>query len=287
MSNGDGIGGGQFGGGSLSSPGPPRSIRISGITETVFPATGKGMPDVISYLDEVPWSTAADVKPMKKSVMTESYTPWPYFIPSGLYNPTTPYLFFSSIGVQGDLAIGINATDLVVTSGDLLLAGIRPIVYINGPVDFSFFGQIPQQLPDSLGPFMMIDDEIMRYENPLSTLPDLFGTQYYPITDVFTIPSISERGMFGTTATTHLAGAIIKELIVGYITGIEYSSGSEMVTIRTNIMREHWDLEEGEYWDPFFQQNLTYFFSAQDAATSDPYAFSVPRKQISAMRLGQ
>jgi hypothetical protein len=260
----------------------------TGVTETVFPAAGKGMPDVISYLDEVPWSTAADVKPMKKSVMTESFMPpWPGISPTFLLNPTTPYIFFSSIGIQGALDVGINATDLYVTSVDLVAGGVRPIVYINGPVSPSMYGQIPQQLSDSLGPFIIIDDEVMRYENPLSTLPDLFGTQYYPDTDFLTIPSVSERGMFGTTATTHLAGATIKELIVGYITGIEYSAGSEMVTIRTNIMREHWIFVSSLYWDPFIQQNVPYFYRAQDAATSDPYAFSVPRKQISAMGLGQ
>jgi|TARA_B110000014_G_scaffold226813_1_gene186311 hypothetical protein len=261
----------------------------TGITETVFPAVGKGMPDVISYLDEVPWSTAADVKPMKKSVMKETFT-WPYYVPSGRYNPITPHLFFSSTGIEGTLDVGINATDLSLASSDLLLGGMRPIVYINGPMSFPVTlgdNQIPQQLSQSLGPFMMIDDEIIRYENQRAILPDLFGTLYYPVTDIFTIPSLSERGMFGTTATTHLAGATIKELIVGYITGIEYNSNSEMVTIRTSIAREHWSMQEGTYYDPFIQQWVPYFFSNQDAMFPSPYAFSVPRKQISAMGLGQ
>jgi|TARA_R110000787_G_scaffold261719_1_gene367052 hypothetical protein len=296
MSNGDGIGGGQFGGGSLSSQGPQRSIRISGITETVFPATGKGMPDVISYLDEVPWSTAADVKPMKKSVMSESVIP-PWDIvgqPTFLLNPTTPYIFFSSTGIQGSLDVGINATDLVVTSADLVTGGMRSIVYINGPVTLAAHrGQIPQQLSESLGPFMIIDDEIIRYENPLSLLPDLWGTEVYLAnTDDFIIPSVSERGMFGTTATTHLAGATIKELIVGYITGIEYNSNSEMVTIRTTVMREHWQNVTNWYYDPIIQQYVLYeyrspFLNFQIQNTPTLYAFSVPRKQISAMGLGQ
>ena len=160
----------------------------TGVTETVFPAAGKGMPDVISYLDKVPWSTAVDVKPMKKSVMTQSYT-WPDYELSGLYNPTTPYLFFSTTGLEGELDTTINATDLTVECGDLAFP-LRPIVYINGPViqvtppwPPPFLGshtdQIAQQLPESLGPFMMIDDEIMRYENQLSSLVDAFTGIFY------------------------------------------------------------------------------------------------------------
>ena len=265
----------------------------TGVTETVFPAVGKGMPDVITYIDEVPWSTTADVKPLKKSVMTESFN-WPSYLPSGLYNPTTPYLLFSRTGWEGDLDVGINATDLTVTSADLGVT-MRPIVYINGPVDFSFAlghdEQIPQQLPESLGPFMMIDDEIMRYENPRASLVDAWTGifYYYPETDDFIIPSVSERGMFGTTATTHLAGATIKELIVGYITGIEYGSNSEMVTIRTNIMEEAWGPKVGYYYIAHDEQppGTQYFYRDNLESTPNPYAFSVPRKQISAMGLGQ
>ena len=267
----------------------------AGVTETVFPAAGKGMPDVISYLDEVPWSTAADVKPMKKSVMTESFT-WPGYLPSGLYSPTTPYLFFSleADDMEGELDTTINATDLTVESVELMIAGMRPIVYINGPVIPSFPGlgptdQIAQQLSTSLGPFMMIDDEIIRYENPRVSLIDAYTGifYYYDLHPYFTIPSVSDRGMFGTTATTHLAGATVRELIVGYITGIEYSSDSEMATIRTNIMKETWVPDVGYYY-PLPDQNLVpYLYLNHQISIPDPYAFSVPRKQISAMGLGQ
>ena len=277
------------------------ALANQSVTETVFPAAGKGMPDVITYLDEVPWSTAADIKPLKKSVMTESFT-WPDYLPSGLYNPTTPYLFFSysnpewggaTLALEGSLDTGINATDLTITSIDL--GGMmRPIVYINGPVTpsspgFGHTDQIAQQLSTSLGPFMMIDDEIMRYENPLASLTDYFTGifYYYPETDDFIIPSVSERGMFGTTATSHLAGATIKELIVGYITGIEYSSGSEMVTIRTNIITELWGPEIGYYYPTPDSQGVAYYYRTNFTSTPNPYAFSVPRKQISAMGLGQ
>ena len=291
MSNGDEIGGGQFGGSFPSSPGPPRSIRISGITETVFPATGKGMPDVISYLDEVPWSTAVDVKPMQKSVMTESFT-WPDYDPSGLFNPTTPRIFFSKTGIEGTLDTGINATDLTIVSQDSATAGMRPIVYINGPVDFSFglgSDQILQQLPESLGPFMMIDDEIMRYENPRASLVDAWTGifYYYPETADFIIPSVLERGMFGTTATSHLIHATVKEVIVGYITGIEYSSDSEMVTIRTNIMQEIWEVLDGYYFPAPDSPPTPYTYRDNLTSTPNPYAFSVPRKQVSAMGIGQ
>tara|TARA_B000000460_G_scaffold218569_1_gene169106 strand:+ start:2041 stop:2835 length:795 start_codon:yes stop_codon:yes gene_type:complete len=259
----------------------------TGITETVFPAVGKGMPDVITYLDEVPWSTTADVKPLKKSVMTPIDDG--SFPPSALTNPTTPYLFFSKTGWEGDLDVGINATDLTVTSADLGVT-MRPIVFINGPVEWTpFTGQIPQQLPESLGPFMMIDDEIMRYENPRASLVDAWTGifYYYPETDDFIIPSVSERGMFGTTATTHLAGATIKELIVGYITGIEYSSDSEMVTIRTNIMEEFWGPEVGYYYPLPDQNQVPYLYRDHLESTPNPYAFSVPRKQVSVMGIGQ
>ena len=265
----------------------------AGVTETVFPAVGKGMPDVISYLDEVPWSTAADVKPMKKSVMTESFT-WPGYLPSGLYNPTTPYIFFSETVLEGALDTGINATDLTVESAGLMLAGMRPIVYMNGPVIPSFPGldptdQIAQQLSTSLGPFMMIDDEIIRYENPLASLTDYYTGifYYYEMLPFFTIPSISERGMFGTTATSHLTGATVKELVVGYITGIEYSSNSEMVTIRTNIMKEAWGPEIGYYRPVPDSQGDPYIYRDNFLSIPSPYAFSVPRKQISAMGIGQ
>ena len=263
----------------------------TGVTETVFPAVGKGMPDVITYLDEVPWSTAVDVKPMQKSVMTESFT-WPDYAPSGLYNPTTPYLFFSKTGLEGDLDTGINATDLTVTSADLGSYAMRPIVYINGPVDFSFGlggDQILQQLPESLGPFMMIDDEIMRYENPRASLVDAWTGifYYYPETADFIIPSVLERGMFGTTATSHLIHATVKEVIVGYITGIEYSSDSEMVTIRTNIMQEIWEVLDGYYFPAPDSPPTPYTYRDNLTSTPNPYAFSVPRKQVSAMGIGQ
>ena len=300
MSNGEGMGGGQFGGGGFPGrPSAPRNVKITGITETVFPATGKGIPDVITYLDEVPWSTAADVKPMKKSVMTESFT-WPDYDPSGLFNPTTPRIFFSKTGIEGTLDTGINATDLTIVSQDLATAGMRPIVYINGPViqvtppwPPPFFGshtdQIAQQLSESLGPFMMIDDEIMRYENPLASLSDVYsGTfYYYPETSDFVIPSVLERGMFGTTATSHLASASVKEVIVGYTTGIEYSSDSEMVTIRTNIMQEIWEDLTGYYLPTEDSLPEPYTYRDNLTSTPNPYAFSVPRKQVSAMGIGQ
>jgi hypothetical protein len=195
--------------------------------------------------------------------------------------------------MEGELDTTINATDLTVESIELVVAGMRPIVYINGPVDFSLVlghdEQIPQQLPESLGPFMMIDDEIMRYENPRASLVDAWTGifYYYDLQPYFTIPSISERGMFGTTATTHLAGATIRELIVGYITGIEYSSNSEMVTIRTNIMKEAWVPEVGYYYPLPDQNQVPYLYYNHYISIPDPYAFSVPRKQISAMGLGQ
>jgi hypothetical protein len=103
----------------------------------------------------------------------------------------------------------------------------------------------------------------------------------------FTIPSISERGMFGTTATSHLAGATVKELVVGYITGIEYSSNSEMVTIRTNIMKEAWGPEIGYYYPLPDQTQVPYIYLKNFLSIPSPYAFSAPRKQISAMGLGQ
>ena len=93
--------------------------------------------------------------------------------------------------------------------------------------------------------------------------------------------------MFGTTATSHLAGAEIKELIVGYITGIEYSSGSEMVTIRTNIMKETWIPETGYYRPIPDSQGDPYIYLNKFLSIPSPYAFSVPRKQISAMGIGQ
>ena len=263
-------------------------MTVTAATATVFPAVGKGMPDVISYLDEVPWSTAVDVKPMKVSVMTPIDDG--SFPPSTLTNPTTPYIFFSTLGIIGTLDTGINATDLTIVAQDSATAGMRPIVFINGPVEWTpFTGQIPQQLPESLGPFIMVEDEIMRYENPRASLVDaLTGTfYYYPDTANFVIPSVSERGMFGTTATTHLAGAIVKELIVGYITGIEYSSDSEMVTIRTNIMQEIWETLTGYYLPALDGPFTPYTYRGHSTSTPNPYAFSVPRKQISAMGLGQ
>jgi len=274
---------------------------LAGVTETVFPAVGKGMPDVISYLDEVPWSTTADVKPMKISGMGPVFVDAFDDFPSGvLSNPVTPYLFFSTTGLEGSLDTGINATDLTVTSEDFKDEGARPIVYMNGSIITAiddpswnpFFPyQFSQQLPQVLGPFMMIDDEIMRYENPRAILTDIFwgDFDYYPDTDDFIIPSVSERGMFGTTATSHLSSATIKELIVGYITGIEYSSGSEMVTIRTNIMQEIWEDKTGYYMQYGDQQppGSPYTYRDNLTSTPNPYAFSVPRKQISAMGLGQ
>jgi len=295
---------GEGGGGEdLGPPGAPSrpNVLISGITETIFPAVGKGMPDVITYLDEVPWSTTADVKPMKKSVMEQSFADVFVPDPSGvLFNPVTPYLFFSITGLEGSLDTGINATDLTVTSEDFKDEGARPIVYINGSTIWAFEDpswnpffpyQFSQQLSSTLGPFMMIDDEIMRYENPLATLTDsLFGDfYYYPDTDDFIIPSVSERGMFGTTAASHLSSATIKELIVGYITGIEYNSGSEMVTIRTNIMQEIWEDKIGYYdvWQSLPPDPGTpYTYRDNLTSTPNPYAFSVPNKQISAMKIG-
>tara|TARA_R110000824_G_scaffold260873_2_gene449499 strand:+ start:151 stop:981 length:831 start_codon:yes stop_codon:yes gene_type:complete len=276
-------------------------MAVSGsITETVFPAVGKGMPDVISYLDEVPWSTAADVKPMLISTMVDTYpSQW---ASTGVSfrgkNPNPPSLLYAEFGIEGALDVGINATDLTIKSSDLVDDGMRPIVWLNGPIAPlapPAFSQIAQEMSTSLGPFMMIDDEIIRYQNPRYTLPDGYSTPYYPYIDVatgsyvddFIVPSISERGMFGTTPTSHLAGATIKELMLGYITGIEYNSNSDMVTMRTTIVGEFWGVGEGEYFDTSVSQWFPFYYRGNYSSTSTVTAFSVPRKQISAMGLGQ
>lgn len=275
------------------------ALANQSVTETVFPAIGKGMPDVITYLDEVPWSTAADVKPMLMSTMVDTYQS--YWASTGVSfrgkNPNPPSLLYSEFGVSGDLDVGINATDLTITSMDLTLGGLRHIVWLNGPItpQTPATEQMSQEMSVSLGPFMMIDDEIIRYQNPRYTLPDAIGTQYYPyvdavtgtIVDEFIVPSVLERGMFGTTPTSHSAGATIKELILGYITGIEYSSSSDMVTMRTTTIQEFWGFGEGYYFDPVTSQWYIFYFRDNYSSTPTITAFSVPRKQISAMGLGQ
>jgi len=62
-------------------------MALTSVTETVFPEVGKGMPDVITYLDEVPWSTAADVKPMLMSTMVDTYQS--YWASTGVTNLTS------------------------------------------------------------------------------------------------------------------------------------------------------------------------------------------------------
>ena len=56
-----------------------------------------------------------------------------------------------------------------------------------------------------------------------------------------------------------------------------------MVTIRTNIMKENWITDI--FINPMTQ--MPTFYRRQESVTPEPHAFSVPRKQISTMGLGQ
>jgi hypothetical protein len=274
-------------------------MTLTSVTETVFPEVGKGMPDVITYLDEVPWSTAADVKPMLMSTMVDTYLS--YWAATGISfrgkNPNPPSLLYSEFGYSGTLDYTINSTDLTITSTDLNEGGLRHIAWLNGPMtpQTPADDPQPQEISISLGPFMMIDDEIIRYQNPRYTLPDAAGTKYYPyidavtglIVDEFIVPSVSERGMFGTTATGHTAGATIKELILGYISGIKYSSNSDMVTMTTTTIQEHWGFAYDYYLDPVTSQWYPFWYRGNYSSTPTITSFAVPRKQISTMGLGQ
>ena len=74
---------------------------------------------------------------------------------------------------------------------------------------------------------------------------------------------------------------------MGYITGIEYSSDSDMVTMRTTTIQEVWGVGEGYYFDPFTSQWIAFYYRGNYSSTPTVTSFVVPRKQISAMGLGQ
>jgi len=175
---------------------------IKNISKLVVPAYNKSAKDVIDYINAQAWiPTSADV---------------------GLVE--YPGNFGSYLGTNGTttdsiLQVTINATALVIPATTV------------SPPDPSLF-------PISYWPtsgYIRIDDEIIQYTsvNPRSTSVSGF--------DEFQLTSTADRGVLGTTATTHTAivgGPAISEILLGAVRKIEYNKDQGVFNIWTRTTQE-------------------------------------------------
>ena len=175
---------------------------IKNISKLVVPAYNKSAKDVIDYINAQAWiPTSADV---------------------GLVE--YPGNFGSYIGTNGTttesiLQVTINATALVIPATTVL-------------------PPLPSVFPLSYWPtsgYVRIDDEIIRYTsiNPKNSSVSGF--------DEFQLTSTADRGVLGTTATTHTAivgGPAISEILLGAVRKIEYNKDQGVFNIWTRTTQE-------------------------------------------------
>jgi hypothetical protein len=175
---------------------------IKNISKLVVPAYNKSAKDVIDYINAQAWiPTSADV---------------------GLVE--YPGNFGSYIGTNGTttesiLQVTINATALVIPATTVL-------------------PPLPSVFPLSYWPtsgYVRIDDEIIRYTsiNPKNSSVSGF--------DEFQLTSTADRGVLGTTATTHTAivGAPpLVEILLGAVRKIEYNKDQGVFNIWTRTTQE-------------------------------------------------
>ena len=175
---------------------------IKNISKLVVPAYNKSAKDVIDYINAQAWiPTSADV---------------------GLVE--YPGNFGSYIGTNGTttesiLQVTINATALVIPATTVL-------------------PPLPSVFPLSYWPtsgYVRIDDEIIRYTsiNPKNSSVSGF--------DEFQLTSTADRGVLGTTATTHTAivgGPPISEILLGAVRKIEYNKDQGVFNIWTRTTQE-------------------------------------------------
>ena len=175
---------------------------IKNISKLIVPAYNKGPKDVIDYINAQAWiPTSSDV---------------------GLVE--YPGNFGSYIGTNGTttdsiLQVTINATALVIPA--------------TTPVPGT-----PSLFPLSYWPtsgYVRIDDEIIRYTgvNPASGSVSGF--------DEFQLTSTANRGVLGSTATTHTAivgGPAISEILLGATTKIEYNKELGVFNVWTRTTQD-------------------------------------------------
>ena len=175
---------------------------IKNISKLVVPAYNKSAKDVIDYINAQAWiPTSADVGLVEYPGNFGSYV--------GTNGTTT----------QAILQVTINATALVIPATTPVLG-------------------VPSMFPLSYWPtsgYARIDDEIIRYTdvNPASGSVSGF--------DEFQLTSTADRGVLGTTATTHTAivgGPAISEILLGAVRKIEYNKDQGVFNIWTRTTQE-------------------------------------------------
>jgi len=176
---------------------------IKNISKLIVTAYNKGPKDVIDYINAQAWT------PIPADVGLVEY----------------PGTFGSYIGTNGVLTeailqVSINATDLVI------------------PATTPVFG-VPSAFPLSFWPtsgYIKLDDEIIKYSNvnPMSSSASGF--------DEFVVASILDRGVLGTTASSHTAivgvGPAFVEILLGATTKIEYNKDQGVFNVWTRTTQD-------------------------------------------------
>jgi len=175
---------------------------IKNISKLVVPAYNKGPKDVIDYINAQAWiPTSSDVGLVENPGNFGSY--------AGTNGTIT----------QAILQVTINATALVIPA--------------TTPIPGT-----PSLYPLSYWPtsgYVRIDDEIIKYTsiNPRSTSASGF--------DEFQLTSTADRGVLGSTATTHTAivgGPAFSEILLGATTKIEYNKELGVFNIWTRTTQD-------------------------------------------------
>lgn len=175
---------------------------IKNISKLIVPAYNKGPKDVIDYINAQAWiPTSSDV---------------------GLVEH--PGSFGSYVGTNGTvtqaiLQVTINATALVIPA-------TTPVI------------GVPSLFPLSFWPtsgYVRLDDEIIRYSNVNPSSTSVSGY------DEFVVASTDDRGVLGTSATSHTAlgtEPAFVEILLGATTKIEYNKEQAVFNVWTRTTQD-------------------------------------------------
>ena len=152
-------------------------------------------------------------------------------------------------GISDILQATINATDLVI------------------PVTTVIPGA-PSWMPLSSWPtsgYIRIDDEIIQYTsiNPMNSSASGF--------DEFQLTSTANRGVLGSTATTHTAivgGPEISEILVGATTKIEYNKDQGVFNVWTRTTQAIYPDQSYGVGTPTFLEYQTYLIPCPENVVS-------------------
>jgi hypothetical protein len=187
---------------------------ISNVQKVVMPAATKGMPEVITYLNEEPWSAGSDV-----IVLTNGGS------------------FYRRLGSNNDI---LNS----------------PLIASN--ITIPVLASVAHDKFPSTG-YIMIGSEVIQYDSWSLT--------------AFTLSSTALRGVFGTTATTHVAPSPIGEILPGVISNIEYDTDAGLVNV--------WSTAEQYVWE-YNAQTLVHSLVS---TTPEVSLFSIPDDNISLIEI--